>query len=351
MPSIREFERADLPAVVKLLRVNFGQWFGDAAFLAANVIDDPWAEASLPSYLAVDEDGKVVGFIAAQARRLRFGDRPLLGVNCTQLGVDPDHRGSAAGALLVGRLLAGPQDLTWSDSSTDVLARIWRLYGGQLDHARANDWMFVLRPGRWLGNLLRAQAQRRTIRRDLAPVGALPFHAVGPRVARRAFPELAEGVTGEHATTEVIVDHLSLIMAGFQVWVDHDGGYLQHIFEKTAAAKQTIVRRLVRQQGQPIGWYAYAPRPGGIHRVLHIAAPEPKVGAVFGELIAHSRSSGAAVVAGRAEPHLMPTLRRRLAILGPARTPILHTKDPELAATLATSASLLTRLDGEVLIA
>ena len=34
----------------------------------------------------------------------------------------------------------------------------------------------------------------------LVPVGALPLHAAGPRLMRRAFPELSAGVAGEDAT-------------------------------------------------------------------------------------------------------------------------------------------------------
>jgi hypothetical protein len=44
---------------------------------------------------------------------------------------------------------------------------------------------------------------------------------------------------------------------------------------------------------------------------------------------------------------LVVPLRRRLAILGFARQPVIHSRDPELLATLGTAGSLLTRLDSE----
>ena len=98
----------------------------------------------------------------------------------------------------------------------------------------------------------------------------------------------------------------------------------------------------------PIGWYAYVPQPGGTSRLLHLAAIEREVDAVLGELVAHAKAQGSAVLTGRGEPHLMEPLSRRFAVFGLARRPILHTNNPELAAVLATDASLLTRLDGEV---
>lgn len=350
MPSIRALERSDLPAVLDVVRTNFGPWPGDARFLAASLMDHPWADESLPSYLAVDGGGEVVGFIGAQARQLRFGDRTIRGVCCTKLGLAPDRRTGAAGALLMGRLLSGPQELTWSDSATDVVVRLWRLYGGHLDHVRACDWMLVLRPGRWLRSVLAAAMRRQTIRRDLIPVGALPFHAAGSRVMRRAFPELAPGVTGEDATTKAIVEHMGSFTRDLRLWVDHDEEHLQHLFEHVAAANGPLVRRLVRRRGRPIGWYAYQLRPGRVSRVLHVAAAESDADVVLGELINHAREGGSAVLAGRAEPHLMRSLQHRFAALGPARTPVIHCKDPEVAAILATCSSLLTRLDGEVMI-
>jgi hypothetical protein len=54
------------------------------------------------------------------------------------------------------------------------------------------------------------------------------------------------------------------------------------------------------------------------------------------------------VLTGRAEPHLQLALTRRFALLGYAREPAIRAKSPDLAAALATSSSLLTRLEGEV---
>jgi hypothetical protein len=105
--------------------------------------------------------------------------------------------------------------------------------------------------------------------------------------------------------------------------------------------------RLVRRNGNPIGWYAYLARPGGASRALHICASEPEVEAVVAELVEHARGVGSAALTGRLEPHLEGPLRRRLAVIGFARQPVIHVRDPEVHAMLATSSSLLTHLDGE----
>jgi hypothetical protein len=108
-----------------------------------------------------------------------------------------------------------------------------------------------------------------------------------------------------------------------------------------------VVRRLVRRQGDPIGWYAYQHLSGRVAHVLHLAANEREADAVLGELAAHARDTGTSVLAGRAEPHLVGPLSRRFAVLGFARHPVMHENEPKTAAILATGSSLLTRLDGE----
>jgi hypothetical protein len=69
--------------------------------------------------------------------------------------------------------------------------------------------------------------------------------------------------------------------------------------------------------------------------------------AVFGELVRDARERGSAVLAGRYEPHLRTPLSERSAVLGFARCPLIHSRDPEVSALLATDSSLLTDLDGE----
>lgn len=82
--------------------------------------------------------------------------------------------------------------------------------------------------------------------------------------------------------------------------------------------------------------------------MLCLAASEREVDGVLAELLEHARAQGSSVVTGRAEPHLGWALARRFAVLGYARQPTIRAKDPEVAAALATSSALLTRLDAEV---
>jgi hypothetical protein len=347
MTEIRSLEREDLPAVAALLRANLPGWSGDEHFLAVQTIDHPWADESFPSLVAVDEAKNIIGFIGAQVRRMRLDGASVRGVCCTQLAVDSESRNTAVGAFLLKRMISGDQELTWSDSSTDAVVRMWGAFGGHTEASRACDWMLVLRPIRWVGGALGALT-RGSAGRELVPVAALPFQAASRRIRPSTHPDPPDDVVSEDAATAALVESIPAITKGMRLWVDHDEAHLDHMFRELERFYETsVVRRLVRRQGRPIGWYAYLHLSGRVAHVLHLAANEREADAVLDELAAHARDTGSSVLAGRAEPHLVGPLSRRFAVLGFARHPVMHENEPATAAVLATGSSLLTRLDGE----
>jgi hypothetical protein len=355
MHEIRPFTHADVPAVLNLLHAQMRGWTLDQRLFAGLILDDPWADEELPSLVALGDDGReIIGFTGVQVRKMRMDGQPIRAVHSGHGVVKPDSRGSAVGALLIGRAVSGPQDLTWSDGAIDAVAGVFRAFGGQLDHTRACDWLLVLRPVRWLRDLATAAARRNVATRRVVPVGAMPFQAAGQRLMRSAFPVRPPDVIGEDATAATIVTHLPAINKRLRLWVDHDEEHLEHMFglvrsfNGLESLKGPLVTRLVRRGERPIGWYAFISRPGGASRVLHISALERETDAVLGELIEHAHDRGAAALAGRAEPHLQRALTERYAVLGYARQPTILTKNPELAAVAASSKSLLTRLDGDI---
>lgn len=353
MAEIRALERADLPAVASLLHTYLPGWprgEGFVRYLAAALLDHPWATDDMPSLVAT-QGGEVIGFIGSQVHRFRFDDRVLRGVCTSNIVVAADHRGSAAGALLLRRALSAGQELSWSDQASTEVMRMWRAFGGRMDHVRAYDWMLVLRPARWLGRVAATAIRQRSVGRETIPVGGIPIHVAGESFVRRAYrgsyPERSPEVTGEEASVARIVEHLPTLTREARFRADYDQEYLDHHFRQVESLMGLLVRRLVLRRGDPIGWYAYLLRPRGTSRVLHIATTKADAEAVVGELVDHARSQGTAVLTGRIEPHLHWALRRRLAVLGFARQPTIHAQDPELDAVLSTSSSLLTQLDGE----
>ncbi len=346
MSEIRHLRADDLAAVGALLDRRLPGWSGDRRFLAATMFDHPWADPEVGSLVAADADDAVIGFIGVQARRLRHGDRVLRGACCSHLVVDPERGAGPAGALLMGRLLAGPQDLTWSDSANEITLRIWRTFGGQLDHVRACDWMLVQRPLGWAGTVAGSLLRHQRIGRQRVPVGALPM-----RTFRREAEALPAELAGSPAAPGEVVEQLPVWMPRTVLRGDYDEAHLEHLLGLVRGRLGNPVSRIVSLRGRPVGWYVYVPRRAVASRVLHLSGVDRHLDLVLGELLAEARRRGSRVLAGRFEPHLGKPLRERMAAIGLARQPVIHAKDPELRAQLATGSALLTRLDSEWFVA
>ena len=160
----------------------------------------------------------------------------------------------------------------------------------------------------------------------------------------RAFPEVLEGLQGSDASPSEVAEALAAIDEDIRFRVDYDSDYLSWLRDHVSSLGAPMVYRVVRRGDKAIGWYAYI-RQSGVSRLVHLAARSREVDAVFGELVQHARDGGSALLAGRLEPHLDEPVRRRLAAIGLAQRPLIHAHDPELRATLASSAGLLTEVD------
>ncbi len=337
--QIRPFAPGDLGAVAALLRAHLRPPPAPdlERFLAATLLEDPWADPDMPSLVAEDA-GAVVGFIARQPRRLELDGAPLAAACCSHLTVAPEHRAGALAARLARACLAGPQRLTYSDAASNLVVRLWRVLGGDVDGARACDWLLLLRPGRWAAALARG--------RTLGPVAAAPLHALyrGPR---RGLLAPAPGVAGEPADGAALAAHLPALTAGLRLRPVADAAHLSHVLDTLSGTGRRAECRIVRRSGRPIGLWACTPRPGGVAQVLAFAAARQEGEAVLGDLARAAHGWGAVALAGRLEPHLREAVRPPVPALALMRLPVYHARDDAVRAALASTASLLPRLETE----
>ncbi|ADB53722.1 GNAT family N-acetyltransferase [Conexibacter woesei] len=352
MVRIRAITQDDMPQVVSLARSEFPSYARvsrerQTTFMQSVMLDHPWVDPEIPSLVAVDDDERVVGLIAAHVRRIRFGDRRLRAAVCSHFVVDRQHRSGPTGLRLLRQLFGQPQDLTFSDTATDAVARMWAHLGGGDDAYRSFEWMQVFRPASWIADLARRRLSGQSVDRQLTPVGAIPFHAAGTRITGRAEPN-ALATRTEQLTAAALMPHLDAIVGGWSLRLDYDAAFLDWVFpalEQRAAA--TVVRRIVFAGERPLGWFAYLLNPGGCGRVVQLVASERHAAAVLAALFEDARERGSVALSGRAERSFDEALRARVIVLGYGDRFVWHTRDRELGAAIPTRASLLSRLDGE----
>ena len=164
MSAIRPLERADLPQVVSLYEhvARSGSRTpppGLAAYFERTFLDHPWADAEIPSLVYVDGD-KILGFLGSSVRRLELDGRPVrMGIS-GQLVTEPEVRKRAAGAFLMREYMSGAQDLTITDTASDMVRRIWEGVGGETSQLACIGWVRIFRPAQFAVRLSRAATGR-----------------------------------------------------------------------------------------------------------------------------------------------------------------------------------------------
>jgi len=350
--EIRAFEREDVADVAALyeLVMRSGRSTpapGLAPYFERLFFDQPWADPEHPGLVAVDRDGKIVAFQGAHARKGRFDGRAIAITGLGQLVSHPDARTGAIGRALVRTQLAGPQDLTLTDTATPAVQRLGVMMGGTISHLSCIGWVRVMRP------LQSAQAFARSYREARRRPAAPRVMARLDRALTRSAPALSAPATpdveAEPLTPGGLVEHLSLVSDHLRLYVDYDEPYVEWLFTelRRMAGLGALLARLVRtRRGRPLGWYVCMLEPGGSCRVLQVAAPNRHVGQVLDHLMHEAWMAGAANVHGRVEPHLLEALATRRCLMLYRGGALLYGEPPMLGA-IATGNALLTRLDGE----
>ena len=349
---IRPVEAADLDAVAKLVRECLracapGSEPSLAAFLRRTLIEQPWADPEIHSLVA-DEDGHIVGFVGAEVRRVRLGDRAMRFAWAAHSVVAPAARARAVGFALTQRLLDGPQDATLGDSASPLVEQMWLRLGARRLELKGIHWVRVFRPASVAAHVVaprrtRARAGTRRLAAWLddltSPLGRA---ALGPRSAMAAEEEL---------TPWAIVDAMPRVGRRLGLLPHYDEAFLTWLFDELPRAKDRgeLVARLVRDaRGRPLGWYVYFLRRGWRSEVLQVAASgERALGTVFDQLLAHAYAHGSAAVRGRLEPGMLGVVAERRCLLWHRGAAVAHSSDPGVLDAIERPDALVSRLDGD----
>lgn len=356
MTGIRALERADLPAVSALFELVMRSGAHEpnprvAAYFARVVLDDPWADPEIPSLVHEDADGGIVGFIAANTRRMRLDGRSVRMAVSSNLVAHPDWRSRGVGVLLNRKLLAGPQELTVADRANDESRGLWTGLGGQELVGSSMTWWRILRAGATAGALAgrRIPALGRGARLAGAPLDALAarFGRVGPPP-----PPDPAGST-EALTPELLTEQVAAQGKRLRLRPDYDPAWLTWAFTELGRLTDRghLTARLVRgTAGRALGWFLYLLPPAGVAEVLQVGAtgdPAP----VLDHLVRTAHDEGAAAVEGRVEPVTAGLLGAPGVLLRRGSRDLVHAGDPAVLGLLSSTTSLCSVLDGEWLMA
>lgn len=360
MSEVRLLRPEDIGAVAALFQETFRDPAAPpppalAAYLRRLYLAMPGCDAEIAPLVHVDAAGAITGFVGVNALPMRFGERKLRAAVCGSLMVRNRDSDPMAGARLLKAFLAGPQDLSLSETASEVSARMWTGLRGVALPQYSLDWVRLIRPGsfmldvaaerlgtmRLLSPLARGLdrlARRRMGRGDLRWSGVpadWPVQgglAVSP-VDRVAFAALVEPLTAQ-----------------FSLRPDWAEGQLDAVLadaETKPVFGEIVFAGVHARGGKPVGAFAYHVRPGRIARVLQVLALPGQAGAVIDCLIGDAAARGAAGLRGRTQPALLEAmLGRRIAFTHVAST-VVHSRDAEIVRACRDGEIFLNGIAGE----
>jgi GNAT superfamily N-acetyltransferase len=356
MSEIRPMRREDVAEVAELYRlVDHSDWriapTEVPSWLTRTLFDHPWFDPEIPSLVYLDDSGEIVGFIGSHVRRMRFDGEPVRMAVSSSLIAHPRVRGRGIGAILCRRYMAGPQELTSTDSATEEMRQIFELIGGQMMHPSSMVWARVFTPASYVGNrILQANVHVRHrvkpwARKSLPPLDALATRAI-PYFHT---PEALES-TDEPLTPELVMENLPLVTRSLRLTPDYDLPFLRWLFSELPQSRTwgTPYGRLVRDNNaRVLGWYVYYVLPGEGCHVMQIAARDRHAGTVLDNLFAHAVRHGGGAVQGRVEAHILAPLSHRGAVFRFSPRSLIHSKHSDLLGAVTSGQALLTHLDGQ----
>lgn len=354
MSRIRSLCKEDLPQVVALYRSHLAVP-NVAAVDELNTafeqvfLGEPLSDPDIPSLVFEGSDGEILGFIGSLVHRMRFEERSVRMACSSSLVVAPGARQFGAGGLLMRKYLAGPQDLTMTDTAGPATEQMWKRLGGSMYHLGSVTWLHLLHPVRAAVGLKLwhlGRQQRLALARPLCR----PLDAVYSRFNKTDKASDGAKLTEEELSPQLLIDHHRLGPQRFELWSDYDAESLSMLFDQISRSRSNgkLVKKLVWDaRGQPLGWYIASLLPSDIYRVLGLAATPGNEGLLFRQVLRNAQDLNAAAVAGRLEPWLLEVLPRRAMMFSRVRF-LIHSRDEAILAAVRSSKALLTGLESDV---
>jgi hypothetical protein len=354
MSRIRSLQPDDLPQVVALYRAYFAEPnVGDADELHTAFeqifLGQPLSDPSIPSLVFEGSDGEILGFIGSLVHRMRFEEAPIRLACSSSLVVAPRARQLGAGGLLLRKYLAGPQDLTITDTAGSATEHMWKRLGGSMYHLGSVTWLHLLHPLRAaVGVKLWQRGRHRWL--PLARPLCRPPDAVYSRFTNTDGTSDVEKHTEEPLSPQLLIDHLHLRPQQFHLWPDFDAESLGMLFDQIDRSRSNgrLVKNFVRDaRGKPVGWYIASLLPSGIYRIMGLAAAPGNEDLLFRHVLHKAKDLNASAVAGRLEPWMLEVFPRRTMMFLRVRF-LVHSRSAALCDAVRSSKALLTGLESDI---
>ncbi|NRP72281.1 hypothetical protein ILFOPFJJ_03178 [Ensifer psoraleae] len=359
MSDIRPLETADIPAVAGLFQRVFRN--GETAspafidYLRQLYLESPGCDPEISPLVYVNGEGRISGFVGVNALPMTFNGRRLRAAICGSLMVEGREGDPLAGARLLKAFLAGPQDLSFSETASEISAQMWTKLRGIALPQYSLDWVRVVRPSAFALDLV---ASRIRPARLLSPLARSIDQIYRSRMDRDDLrwsglpesPPVRGTLQAADIDRQAFAGLFERLTAQFALRPDWAAGQLDRVLADAVDKPdygEPVFAAVTARGGTPVGAFFYHARAGGIARVLQVLAAPGQAGTVIDCLIEHAAARGAAALRGRTQPALLEAmLGRRIGFVHAAST-VIHSRDGELVEAFRNAQGFMNGLAGE----
>lgn len=350
--DIRPLAAADVPAVADLFQRIFVKNGKPApaaltGYMRSLFLSPPEYQPDIASKVYVRPDGQLTGFIGVVPLPMTFKSKRLRAAVCGPLMVDGHAADPLAGARLLRAFLAGPQDISLSETANPVSVAMWRNLRGTVLPTYSLEWLFVLRPAGFGAQLAAGSSTTGRILGSLAK----PVDAVVGRLTATSADAIKAGIHNDAEIDDAgSMDLIAKFTSAFDLCPSWSPEILQRILHDASLKPQfgTLTRRIVRARGgTPIGLFLYHGGPGRIARVLQVLHAPGQAGSILDRMVANIAASGAVGLRLRVQPALLHALLGRGGFFLHRASTVVHARDPELVAQFANGNAFFNGLAGE----
>lgn len=348
--GIRNLTPRDIPEVAAM----FWRMFKPAsAKIPASIADyfselylDPHNNTDIISQVHIRHDGVLTGFIGALPLKMSLAGEPLQAAICGPLMVE-DHVGDPlAGARLLRAFLAGPQDLSLSETANETSRIMWSKLRGKVLPGYSLEWVRVLRPAAFAAEV--ASQRFKLLRYCRTLLG--PFDNFAHRIMKTDIPEMPPGLSDASIDLDMLAPLIKSCLKDYALRPDWEASTLSRVLA-TAKSKATYgsmhCRVVKSRSGVSLGAYLFHGDSGETVRVLQIFATKGYEGAVVDSLLHYANSIGAVAVRARSQPQLMEAMMIRRGMFFQRSSTVVHARDPRILEAFSKGDAFFNGLAGE----
>ena len=355
---VRPLTKADIPQVANLYWQVLRQRKGAAPALVETFLEElyfnsPWLDPEIPS-LVYEEKGRIAGFLGVIPRKMCYRGEPFRIACGGNFVVHPEFRTTLAGLHLLRTYMAGPQDLSQTDSANDTSRALLERLGFTTILANSVHWVRLLQPTR-CATYAMTRVSKNALTTGLDFI-VRPFCMAADyfatTVVTSPFYQSESRLQASELDVPTLLNCLTEFRQGYSLWPDYNPeslGWLLAFMEKGRGHGDNLRKRLLRDdRGTIVGWYIYYRTRGGFGEVAQLGGARKRIKEALDHLFREARSYGLIGLHGTVErPSMAEFSDKNCFFTCRGGWTLAHSRRPEMIELFNSDRVFLSRLDGE----